>query len=82
MRLTELLLFLTPFALFIVWRLTASVGGPPRALLVAAAGGLALLAVLLAWYSQHNALPPSATYVPAEVQDGRIIPGHAAPQVR
>jgi hypothetical protein len=79
-RLTELLLFLTPFALLVVWRLTAGVGGPPRALLVAAAGALGLLAVLLAWYSQHNALPPSATYVPAEVQDGHIIPGHAGPR--
>src|SRR5580692_3814570 len=39
-RLTELLLFLTPFALLVVWRLTAGVGGPPRALLVAAAGAL------------------------------------------
>lgn len=79
MRLTELLLFLTPFALFLVWRLTANTGGPPRALLMGAAGALAILAVALAWFSQHNALPPNASYVPAEVQNGRIVPGHAAP---
>jgi Family of unknown function (DUF6111) len=78
-RLTELLLFLTPVALFVVWRLTASVGGPSRGLILAAAGALACLAVALAWFSQHNALPPRASYVPAQVQDGHIIPGHAAP---
>jgi hypothetical protein len=79
-RLTEFVLFLTPFALFLVWRLTAGIGGPPRVVIIAAAAALATLAALLVWYSQDDALPPSATYVPAQVQDGRIVPGHAAPR--
>ena len=80
MRLAELLLFLTPFAAFIAWRLTAGSGGPSRALLIGAACVLAVLAGTLVWLSQRHALPPGAAYVPAELRDGRIVPGHAAPR--
>lgn len=80
MRLAELLLFLAPFAAFIAWRLSAGSGGPSRPLLIGAACALALLAGTLAWLSQRHALPPGTAYVPAELQDGRIVPGHAAPR--
>lgn len=79
MRLTELLLFLTPFAAFIVWRLTVGVGGPPRAVLIGLACAIVLMAALLVWLSVHQALPPNAPYVPAQLQNGRIVPGHAGP---
>jgi len=78
--LTELLLFLAPFAAFIAWRLTAGSGGPSRSLLIGAACVLAVLAATLVWLSRQNALPPGTVYVPAEVRDGRIVPGHAAPR--
>lgn len=74
------MLFLAPFAAVIAWRLSLGVGGPPLSLLIGAACALALLAVLLVWMSQERALPPGTTYVPAELQNGRIVPGHAAPK--
>ena len=80
MRLTELLLFLAPFAAFIAWRLTAGSGGPSRPVLIGAACVLVVLAATLVWLSRQNALPPGTAYVPAELQDGRIVPGHAAPR--
>jgi len=38
-----------------------------------------LLATLLALLSARDALPPGARYVPAQIENGRIIAGHAAP---
>ena len=74
------MLFLAPFAAVIAWRLSLGVGGPPLSLLIGAACALALLAVALVWLSQDRALPPGTTYVPAQLKDGRIVPGHAAPR--
>ena len=74
------MLFLAPFAAIIAWRLTLGSGGPPRALLIGAACALAVLAAMLVWLSRERALPPGTTYVPAEVHDGRIVPGHADPR--
>jgi hypothetical protein len=80
LRLTELLLFLTPFVAFLVWWLSASAGGPSWPLLIGTGCVLVLLVGVLVWLSRENALPPNAAYVPAELQDGRIVPGHAAPR--
>jgi hypothetical protein len=78
--LTELLLLLTPFAAFIAWRLSLGAGGPSRLVLIVAACVLALLGGLLVWLSRVGAAPPGTAYVPAELQDGRIVPGHAVPR--
>ncbi len=79
LRLTELFLFLTPFAAFIAWRLTAGSGGPSRPVLIGAACVLAILAAMLVWLRQERTLPPGTVYVPAQLQDGRIVPGHGDP---
>ena len=79
LRLVELALFLAPFAVFAVWRLVA-VDGPSTRLLLAAACLLAALAGVLIWLSQDEALPPGSTYVPARLQDGKVVAGHGAPQ--
>jgi len=31
----------------------------------------------LAWFGVHERLPAGARYIPAELHDGRIVPGHA-----
>lgn len=49
-------------------------------MLIGAACVLVLLAATLVWLSREYALPPGTVYVPAEVRDGRIVPGHAAPR--
>jgi len=72
-------MFLAPFAAFVAWRLTLGSGGPPRPVLIAAACAVVLLTAMLVWLSQQRAIAPGATYVPAQLRDDRIVPGHAAP---
>jgi Family of unknown function (DUF6111) len=79
LRLVEMALFVAPFAVFAIWRLVA-VDGPSIRLLLTAACLLAALAGVLIWLSQDEALPPGSTYVPARLQDGKVVAGHAAPQ--
>jgi hypothetical protein len=66
--------------MFILWRLTAASGGPSWPVLIGAACVLALLAAMLVWLHQERALPAGTAYVPAELQDGRIVPGRAGPR--
>jgi hypothetical protein len=80
LRLAELALFLAPFAFFVVWRVMAADGGPSVKVLMAAACLLAVLAGVLVWLSRDNALPPDAAYAPAQMRDGQIVSGHAAPR--
>jgi hypothetical protein len=81
MRFVEITLFLAPFVIFAVWRMTATVGGPtsPRVLAASAALLVLLLGALL-WLHREGALPQDTTYVPARLEDGRIVPAHGAAQ--
>jgi hypothetical protein len=72
-------MFLAPFAAFVAWRLTLGSGGPPRTVLIAAACAVIVMTAMLVWLSQQRAIVPGAAYVPAQLQGGRIVPGHAAP---
>lgn len=80
LRLVELALFITPFAVFAIWRFVALDGGPPVRVVVGAACVLAVLAALLVWLSQDDALPPGAGYEPPRLENGKVIAGHAAPR--
>jgi len=77
LRLLEIALFLVPFATFAAWRLGG--GGPPSATLLGGALTVMLvLAASLVWFGSYDTLGPGQAYVPARVEDGRIVPGHAA----
>jgi hypothetical protein len=80
LRLTELALFIAPFAIFAIWRIMGTEGGPSVRLLMAAACVLTVLAGVLIWLSQDEALPPGASYEPARLQDGQVVSGHASPR--
>jgi Family of unknown function (DUF6111) len=80
MRYIELAFFLTPFAIFAIWRLAAPAAGPSPRVVVASAALLLLLVVALLWLRHEGTLPPGTAYVPPTLQDGRIIPGHGAPR--
>ena len=48
-------------------------------MLIGAACVLAVLAATLVWLRQERTLPPGTVYIPAKLQDGRIVPGHGGP---
>lgn len=80
--LTELALFLAPFALYALFLWATKRGGVvdlanwPLAhvlwLLVAAFLSVIIGIIALA---QWGSAPPHSTYVPAHVEDGRLVPG-------
>jgi hypothetical protein len=80
LRFAELALFLSPFVFFAIWRARGNDGGPSVRMVAAAACVLALLAGVLVWLSQDEALPPGTAYAPARFEDGRIVAGHGAPR--
>jgi MFS superfamily sulfate permease-like transporter len=77
LRFTEIGLFLVPLALFVTWRIM----GPrtPRSAVWGALLAVAVMAVGTVWFGLHNRMPADAVYVPAQMENGRIVPGHAAP---
>ena len=77
-RLAELAVFLVPLAAFGLWRVAVARGldGPAPRQLGAILVGLLTLAAVLVFLAGRERLPPGR-YVPAEVRDGRIVPGHA-----
>lgn len=74
MRFVELAMLALPFVVFVAWRLLAPTASPPRVLVIAVVGTVATMAVvlLLLWYKE--AAPPTALYVPAQLENGRIVP--------
>jgi hypothetical protein len=78
--LVELLLFLTPFAAYGVWR-KAHPGTEPSTILLALAGvGVVLMLAGGLWYGTSRSLRPGETYVPAQLEGERVEPGHAEPR--
>ena len=74
LRLAEFGLFLLPFAVYAVWMLGNRRLRP--LLLWSAAAGLVTLAGLIIWFGMARSLDKGERYVPAHVEDGRIVPGH------
>jgi hypothetical protein len=72
MRYFEFALFLVPAGLAVAWWYGVR-GLSPRGV-VASAAVLAALAAGLFWFGSDRAV--SGRYIPAHVQDGRIVPGH------
>ena len=79
--LTELAIFLIPFvayALFLVATragvfASASWPGPLIAKLVL--GSLLLVVISFILLAHFSGAPPDSTYVPAHIEDGRLVPG-------
>ena len=79
--LLELVLFLTPFAAyaFMLWAKNHGVFDPESWPLRTVAGltltALVLMAVSAFVAAQWSGAPPGTEYVPAHVEDGRLVPG-------
>ena len=77
-RLIEIMLFLTPFVGFAVWRLIVPSERPPAWLVGGATCFVVLMLLALVWLRARDASDSNQAYVPARLQDGTIVPGHAA----
>jgi hypothetical protein len=80
LRLTEIGLFLVPFALFVVWRLTGP-RTPPGAVWAAGIAVLALAGIMI-WFGLHRRMEAGETYEPARLEGGQVIPGHGVAKTR
>ena len=74
MRLVEIVLLLLPLAIFLAWRLVAPAGPPPRYLVWSVIAAVASVGALLFVLRYEEAAPPTAGYVPARQDEGRIVP--------
>lgn len=77
-RIIEIMLFLTPFVGLAAWRLWFPSPLPPSRLIYGLAGFVVLMLVALFWLRQLDAEDAAQAYVPAVMQDGRVVAGHAA----
>jgi hypothetical protein len=78
-RFAEIALLALPFVVFAVWRLLAPTAGPPKVLVIAVTATVMVMAGLLLGLWYEEAEPPGTGYVPAQLRDGRIVPGHVVP---
>jgi 4-amino-4-deoxy-L-arabinose transferase-like glycosyltransferase len=74
LRFAEFGLFLLPFAVYAAWRFLG-VRASARVVWAAVAIFVSLV-VAVVWYGLNARLDRGETYVPAHLQDGRIVPGH------
>ena len=74
LRLVEIGLFLSPFALYALWLLVGR-RFSARFMWIAVLT-LATLSAATIWYGLSRSLPREDRYVPARIENGRIIPGH------
>jgi hypothetical protein len=79
--LTEVVLFLAPFALYAIY-LVATKNGVlertswgPRILVWLTGIGLALMIVSFVILAQFSGAPTDSTYEPAHIEDGKFVPG-------
>jgi hypothetical protein len=78
-RFAEIALLALPFVVFVAWRLLAPTAGPPKVLVISVTATVMVMAGLLLGLGYEEAEPPGAGYVPARLQDGRVVPGHVVP---
>jgi len=79
LRLLEVALFAVPVILYAIWRFSAAEGGPPPRVIVLVGIAVLALATFLFWFAGEGEMAPSAIYVPPQMRDGQLIPGHADP---
>ena len=79
MRFAEIALLALPFVVFVAWRLLAPASGPPKVLIVAVTATVVIMAGLLFGFWYEEAEPPGTGYVPAQLQDGRVVPQRVVP---
>lgn len=75
----EILMFLAPVVAFVVWRrFGAGRMVPTRTALIVACIVLVAMIAGLAWTGLHERHAEGTLYVPAQMRNGQIVPGHDA----
>lgn len=77
LRAVDLGLFLVPAALFVAWLVLGRVA--TRRFVAAAVVAVAALGAFAVIYGEARSIPGGDAYVPARLENGRIVPGHGAP---
>jgi hypothetical protein len=77
-RIIEIVLFLTPFLGFAVWRLLFPSPMPPTWLIGGLAGFVVVMVVALVWLRHLDASDANQPYIPDELHNGRVVPAHPA----
>lgn len=78
--LIELLLFLSPFAAYGLWRRMNPSAEPSTVLLVLAALGIVLMLAGAVWFGLSRSMAPDAAYVPAHLEGRQVAPAHVEPR--
>ena len=78
-RIIEIVLFLTPFVTFAVWRLLFPSPLPPLWLVGTLFGFVVLMLLALLWLWALDAGDANLTYVPDELHNGRVVTHPGAP---
>ena len=79
--LTEIGIFLIPFAVYALFLIATRSGllvqssWPFHMIAKLAIGSLLLVIVSLVLLANFSGAPPDATYVPAHIENGRLVPG-------
>jgi hypothetical protein len=79
--LTELLLFLTPFALYALFLWATKAGAldprhwPLSRIITLAIIACAMILGSFLYFANFTGAPPGSKYVPAHVEDGKFVPG-------
>jgi hypothetical protein len=77
-RLIEIVLFLAPLLSFAAWRLLFPSPTPPLWLVFCLAGFVALMLLALVWSRQLDAGDAAEAYIPAQLQNGHVVPAQRA----
>jgi hypothetical protein len=78
---TELVLFLTPFAVYAVFLFASRAtvfdraSWSPRALAYLLGTALLLMIASFVLFAEFTGAPPGSTYEPAHIEDGKFVPG-------
>jgi hypothetical protein len=78
---TEIGIFLIPFAVYAIFLIAGRNGvtlkssWPLQVVGRLAFGALLLVVISLVLLAQFSGAPPSSTYVPAHLENGRLVPG-------
>ena len=78
---TEIGIFLIPFAVYAIFLIASKSGvtlkssWPVRVVARLSLAALILVVLSLVLLAQYSGAPPNSTYVPAHIENGRLVPG-------